>query len=44
MAGKRRFDEQTTTQEPYSRVQVEGGFTGCGKTHSFQNSSILEAV
>jgi hypothetical protein len=26
MAGKRRFDEQTTTQEPYSGVQVEGGF------------------
>jgi len=26
MAGKRGSDEQTTTQEPYSGVQVEGGF------------------
>jgi hypothetical protein len=26
MAGKRRIDEQTSTQEPYSGVQVEGGF------------------
>lgn len=28
MAGKRRSDEQTTTQEPYGGVQVEGGFGG----------------